>query len=163
MAEVHSDEFYYDSDIDWFYRVNGINIHVASMGHKLPRGYTDDMLKTVYAAVSKIDMAEWREEGGVWYNEELLRRWLRLEEANEIGRYLASFVVMARKGFYSFAPLTIDPMDEEYYLMAKPARYENNAIEGMPGKVIPPLNIDEVGALTAVPLVEWIDREWEER
>lgn len=163
MAEVHSDEFYHDSDIDWFYRVNGINIHVASMGHKLPRGYTDDMLKTVYAAVSGIEMAEWRVEGGVWYNEELLRRWLRLEEANEIGRYLASFVVMARKGFYSFAPLTIDPMDEEYYLMAKPARYEDKVIEGIPEKVIPPVNIDEVGAFTAVPLVEWIDRDWEER
>ena len=137
MAEVHSDEFYHDSDIDWFYRVNGINIHVASMGHKLPRGYTDDMLKTVYAAVSGIEMAEWRVE--------------------------ASFVVMARKGFYSFAPLTIDPMDEEYYLMAKPARYEDKVIEGIPEKVIPPVNIDEVGAFTAVPLVEWIDRDWEER
>lgn len=163
MAEVHSDSFYFDSDIDWFYRVNGINIHVASMGHKLPRDYTDEMLKTVYAAVSGIDMAEWREEGGVWYNEELLRQWLRLEEANEIGRYLASFVVMARKGFYSFAPLTIDPSDEEYYLMAKPVRYEDKEIAGIPTKDIPILNFEEVDAFMAVPLVEWINWEWNER
>lgn len=163
MAKVHSDEFYYNSDIDWFYRVNGINIHVASMGHKLPRDYTDEMLKTVYAVVSGIDMAEWQEEGGVWYNEELLRQWLRLEEANEIGRYLVSFVVMARKGFYSFAPLTLDPMDNEYYLMAKPARYEEKEIAGIPEKVIPPLYFDELEAFTGVPLVDWIDWEWNVR
>ena len=163
MAEVHSDEFYYDSDIDWFYRVNGINIHVASMGHKLPSDYTNEKLKTVYAAVSGIDMAEWRDEGGVWYNEELLRRWLRLEEANEIGRYLASFVVMARKGFYSFAPLTTDPMDEEYYLMARPARYEDKVIEGIPTTEMPQLNVEELEAFTAVPLVEWINWDRNER
>lgn len=163
MAEIHSDEFYYDSDIDWFYRVNGINIHVASMGHKLPRGYTDEMLKTVYASVSGIDMAEWREEGGVWYNEELLRRLLRLEDAYEIGRYLASFVVMARKGFYSFAPLTIDPTDEKYYMMAKPVSYEDKEIEGIPGNVIPPLNLEEIDAFTPVSLVQLIDWDWNER
>ena len=115
MADVnHSPDWYTNSDVDWFCRINGINVHVASMGRQLPDGVAATLPK-LYEHVSEIEMAEWRGAEGVWYNEELLKNWLSIEAPQRMARYLYSFVVMARKGFYSFAPITPDVTDDYYY------------------------------------------------
>ena len=150
--------YYANSDIDWFCRINGVNIHVASMGHDIPDS-VQNVLANIYPQVSAIDMAPWIGREGIWYNEEILRQWLRLEEPAMIARYLSTFTVMARKGFYSFAPLNIDPTDMDYYLMAKPALYQDFNIEGIVNRNVETFNIDEVNAFTAVPIVNLLSIE----
>jgi hypothetical protein len=65
MANVHhSPDWYANSDVDWFCRINGVNVHVASMGRQLPEG-VEETLPKLYEQVSEIDMAEWRGGEGV--------------------------------------------------------------------------------------------------
>lgn len=157
MADIHHfSEYWETSDVDWFCRINGVNIHVASCCHRVPEDVARSMSRT-YEQVAAIDMAEWRGKEKVWYNEELVRTWLNVEDPVRIARYLYTFVVMARKGFYSFAPLTMDETDGDYYMMAKPVVYEDRAVEGFPNYDVPWLNIAEVDPFTPVRLVEWID------
>ena len=150
----HTDAYYANSDIDWFVRLNGCNIHVASTGRMIPEKIVSS-LPEVYKQVSDIEMAPWSNEG-VWYNEKLLKSWLHLERDMEIARYLATFVVMARKGFYSFAPITFDATDDNYFLMAKPMPYVDRDIKGIVNGENTPFNINEVQEFTPVRLVEWI-------
>lgn len=152
----HSTDWYANSDIDWFCRINGINIHVASMGRQIPTRVAET-LPVLYEQVSEIEMAEWHGTESVWYNEELLREWLRIEEPLRMARYLYSFVVMARKGFYSFAPVTPDLTDDNYYLMAKPVVYEDRVLNGIVNKDYD-LDIEGVGPFTALPLMQIIER-----
>lgn len=117
-------------DIDWFCRINNVNIHVASRGRAVP----DIILRTLpnlRIEVSHKEMKTIENMGGIWYNRELIETWLELRDTVSIARYLCSFAVMARKGFYSFAPITFDPTDQDYYLMMKPERYEDFRLEGM--------------------------------
>ena len=73
MADVHhSPDWYANSDVDWFCRINGVNVHVASMGRQLPEG-VEETLPKLYEQVFEIEMTEWRGGEGVWYNEDLLR------------------------------------------------------------------------------------------
>lgn len=130
---------------------------MASMGHVIPERVMQS-LPAIYEKVSAIEMAAWTGRNGVWYNEELLRAMLRLESSVEMGRYLTTFVVMARKGFYSFAPLTIDPTDNDYYLMAKPTAYQDFALDGIVSKNEGHFDINEVGAHTAVQIVELVSQ-----
>ena len=154
MADVrHSPDWYANSDVDWFCRINGINIHVASMGRQLPEG-VEETLPKLYEQVSEIKMAEWRDGEGVWYNEKLLRTWLGMEEPQRMARYLYTFVVMARKGFYSFAPITPDVTDGDYYLMAKPKNYHDWALDDVLNKGLEFFNINDVKAFASVPIVE---------
>lgn len=155
MAE-HSPDWYANSDVDWFCRINGINVHVASMGRQLPEGIPES-LPRLYEQVSEIEMAEWHGTDGVWYNEELLRTWLGMEEPQRMARYLYTFVVMARKGFYSFAPITPDVTDGDYYLMAKPRNYEDRAFEGIVEREIEYLNFEDLDSFTPVGLVRLLN------
>lgn len=158
MADIrHTPDFYANSDIDWFCRINGTNIHVASMGREVP--YEIELtLPNLYEQVSKIEMAGWSGKGGVWYNEELLRKRLFLEEPKRIARYLYSFVVMARKGFYSFAPITTDVSDVDYYLMAKPITGVDRKLVGIIEKEIGWIDLGKIGAFDALSLGEIIKR-----
>lgn len=157
MADVHhSQDWYANSDVDWFCRINGVNVHVASMGRQLPEG-VEETLPKLYEQVSEIKMAEWRGSEGVWYNEELLRTWLGMEEPQRMARYLYTFVVMARKGFYSFAPITPDVTDGDYYLMAKLRNYEDRALEGIVEREIEYLNFEDLDSFTPVDLVRLLN------
>lgn len=159
MADVlHSPEYYANSDIDWFCRINGVNIHVASLGRQLPSGIAET-LSRLYEQVSEIEMAEWNRGEGVWYNEQLLRTWLGMEGSQHIARYLYSFVVMARKGFYSFAPITPDASDDNYYLMAKPSVYQDRVIEGIVSKNFDLFHFEQITPYTPVPLVWMFENE----
>ena len=157
MADVHhSQDWYANSDVDWFCRINGVNVHVASMGRQLPEGIPES-LPRLYEQVSEIEMAEWHGTDGVWYNEELLRTWLGMEEPQRMARYLYTFVVMARKGFYSFAPITPDVTDGDYYLMAKPRNYEDRAFEGIVEREIEYLNFEDLDSFTPGGLVRLLN------
>ncbi len=147
----HSPSWYANSDIDWFCRINDINIHVASMGRQLPEGI-EVTLPQLYEQVSEIEMAQWSGGEVVWYNEELLSAWLRIQSPQDMARYLYSFVVMARKGFYSFAPITPDVTDDGYYLMAKPRSYQDRELKGIFTKQCRNLDMTGIGWFDAVPL-----------
>lgn len=157
MSKYHHDAFYANLDIDWFCRINNVNIHVASMGRNIPSILSDKKLALIYEEVSAIEMVELNRDA-VWYNDELLRRKLQLEDVNSIGRYLSSFVVMARKGFYSFAPITVDPTDTKYYLMAKPIQNADRVINAIPVIDVPELDVREIDADTSIVLVELINQ-----
>ena len=157
MSKYHHDAFYANLDIDWFCRINNVNIHVASMGRNIPSIFSDKELALIYEDVSAIEMVEWNRDV-VWYNDELLRRKHQLEDVNSIGRYLSSFVVMARKGFYSFAPITVDPTDTKYYLMAKPIQNTDRVINTIHVIDIPELDVRGIDADTPVFLVELINQ-----
>ena len=103
-----------------------------------------------------MDMAEWRRAEGFWYNEELLRNWLHLDDSLKMARYLYTFIVMARKGFYSFAPVTFDQSDGDYYLMAKPQNQVDRQIEGLVSIVIPELRLEEIDSYSPVRLGDLI-------
>ena len=62
----HSEEFYANSDIDWFCELYGVNIHVASLGHIIPES-VEKTLPKVYGAVSAIDMIPWEGHNNIWY------------------------------------------------------------------------------------------------
>ena len=157
MAEInHTSAYYANSDIDWFCRLNGTNVHVASFGRVVPQS-VERTLPEVYPQVSEIEMAPWRGVEGVWYNERLVRTWLHIEDTKMIARYLSSFIVMARKGFYSFAPITFDPTDMDYYLMAKPAHYSDQEIRGIFTKEVPNICFNNIDAFTASKLTVWIE------
>lgn len=120
IQQIENDFLRYD--IDWFCRIGNANIHVASRGREVPTVILRN-LPTLYEAVSSIEMKTIENMGGIWYNNEIIENWLELRDSIAIARYLCSFAVMARKGFYSFAPITFDPTDYDYYLMMKPSNY----------------------------------------
>ena len=157
MANVnHTPGYFANSDLDWFCQINNVNIHVASMG----RPISDTIMNTlpiVYEHVSEIDMEEWKGTEEIWFNERLLEDWLHIEDTQKIARFLYSFVVMARKGFYSFAPITVDPSDGDYYLMAKPVNYVHREIRGIVGKLEPNLNLENIDSFTAVRIGDLIN------
>ena len=80
-----------------------------------------------------------------------------MEEPQRMARYLYTFVVMARKGFYSFAPITPDVTDGDYYLMAKPRNYEDRAFEGIVEREIEYLNFEDLDSFTPVGLVRLLN------
>lgn len=157
----HSDAYYLTSDIDWFCCINGINVHVASMGRKVPIAIETN-LDVIYEQVSRIPMADLNEY--FWFNRIIPEQWLMINETVEVARYLCSFSVMARKGFYSFAPITLDPTDEDYYLMAKPdPAFSRVTINGIRRIELPNLRLDLVDASQAVPLVKFIEERLKDK
>ena len=154
----HTPEYYATSDLDLFCRINGVNVHVSSMGRPISEAIMET-LPAVYEQVSMIEMAEWRGRYGVWYNEELLRHWLHIDDTQKIARYLYTYVVMARKGFFSLAPISFDQSDEDLFLIAKPMNYDDRVIEGITCINEPNLNIQDMGAFTSVRISDLFNRE----
>ena len=154
----HTPAYFSTSDIDWFCQINGFNIHVASMGRPIPEAIMNS-LPQVYEQVSMIEMEEWNGGEGIWLNDQLLRDWLQIEDPQKIARYLYTFVVMARKGFFSFAPITFDPSDGDYYLMAKPMNPVQRDIQGIVIKEGLNLNLQQVDHYSAVRIVDLINRQ----
>ena len=151
----HSDAFYLTSDIDWFCCINGVNIHVASMGRKVPEAIVQN-LDRIYEQVSRIPMADLNDN--YWFNRMIPEQWLLINETVEVARYLCSFSVMARKGFYSFAPITLDPTDEDYYLMARPDPTASSPqIDGICCIEMPDMRLEALDAFQAVPFVRNIE------
>ncbi len=157
----HSDAFYLTSDIDWFCCINGVNVHVASMGRMVPKAIEKN-LDVIYEQVSRIPMADLNEN--YWFNRMILEQWLMINETVEVARYLCSFSVMARKGFYSFAPITLDPTDDDYYLMAKPdPAIAHATVNDICSIELPNLQLNEFEAFQAVPLVRLIEERLKDK
>lgn len=139
--------YQYTHDIDWFCRVNEVPVHLASNGGILPqRSYTIKKLVALQHKVANmqqnfrcavnIEYLEDYLQRGEYYAEydEITREDLRLmlperfEITNEVSDlsnimllYSWSFIVMAKRGFYSF-----DRREEDglYHLVAWPVDYD---------------------------------------
>ena len=139
--------YQYTHDIDWFCRVNELPVHFASNGGILPqRSYTIKKLVALQHKVANmqqnfrcavnIEYLEDYLQRGEYYAEydEIAREDLRLmlperfEITNEVADlsntmllYSWSFIVMAKRGFYSF-----DRREEDglYHLVAWPVDYD---------------------------------------
>lgn len=147
-------------DIDWFCRINESNIHVASMGRVVPEVILHT-LPNLRQEISGIKMKTIDEIGGIWYNRDILETWRGLYDSASIARYLCSFVVMARKGFYSFAPFSFDPTDHDYYLMAKPVPYEDFNLNSIIEVHEPGLHFHEISSFRPINIPEIITRNFD--
>lgn len=121
--------YLHNHDIDWFCRVEGFYIHVASAGGWLPRHINDDeYLRNVQHRVAM--MPDVYSDEDIVYNEQAIRNVLGqdveqgkiYEEAR--AQYIESFTAMARKGFVSFDRTNIlDPDDNRYHVVCYPWTY----------------------------------------
>lgn len=143
-------------DIDWFCRVNGVYVHVASAGGSIPNMINDyDVLRPSQRTVAGLD--DINNDGEVYINEAFL---------NELGvnnkYYRQSFVNMAKKGFFSFDRTNIgNPTDDHYHLVAWP----NHLVEDVahiPEVVLRGLDFEDPTHLNNILLVEMIEFAWNE-
>lgn len=148
-------------DIDWFCRVDGIYIHVASAGGRVPQPINDDeYLRNVQHRVAM--MPDIYKDEDIVYNEQAIRS--VLDQDVELGKnyeearrqYIESFTAMARKGFVSIDRTNIlDSDDNRYHVVCYPWIYRmidgwnkniviyDNFIEDW-GEIVP-VEFDKVG------------------
>lgn len=153
-------------DIDWFCRVNGFYIHVASAGGWIPWHINDDeYLRNVQHRVAM--MPDVFKDEDIVYNEQAIRSVLGQDV--ELGKnyekarrqYIVSFTAMARKGFVSIDKTNIlDPDDNRYHVVCYPWSYrrvlENKNMDVM----IDNYFIDGWGEIIPVELYKVGEGEW---
>lgn len=122
-------------DIDWFMKINGTYIHAASAGGELPN-FVDDY-KTLRCAQKQVaKLPERYNNEDLVFNEQFIKDKLRdnikrlrehgydiveYDEESRFNNYVATFAVMARKGFVSFDRTNIyDIADNRYHWVARP-------------------------------------------
>ena len=125
----YSSSYLLNHDVDWFCRVDGLYIHVASTGGMLPKQVNDDeYLRNVQHRVAMMPDVFNDEE--IAYNEQAIRNVLRQDV--EIGKtyeearaqYIESFTSIARKGFVSIDRTNIlEPDDNRYHVVCYPWTY----------------------------------------
>lgn len=135
-------------DIDWFCIVNGIYVHLASVGGILPMSFRNrDTLRTLQHNVA---MAPYLfEEEDVVENEEFLNQ--RFAD-NPKGResYVVSFREMARKGFVSMDRTNLtDPYDNRYHIVCMPRNLDERSLQELD---VPVISNDERPELDLQPL-----------
>lgn len=115
----YPDIYLFNHDIDWFCKVNGVYIHVASAGGLLPSQINDDdSLKNAQYQVELLPDIYSDEE--IEYNEVAISNVLG-NDAKSRAQYIELFTAMARKGFASFDRTNIaDSLDNHYHLVCKP-------------------------------------------
>ena len=144
--------YQYNHDIDWFCRINGLPVHLASNGGVLPgRSYTiknlvalqhkvANMKQTFRCAVNSDYLLEYLKQGKYYAElENISEAGVRsllpesFEIANEVAKlsstlliYGWSFIEMAKRGFFSF-----DRREEDglYHLVAWPADFDKQSFE----------------------------------
>ena len=144
-SEIHT------RDIDWFFAINGIYVHVASAGGDIPNIVNDrSVLRPSQRVAEALDDINTDEE--VHVNEAFLRRMnVNLEH------YLPSFIRMAKKGFYSFDRTNVDnPEDDHYHLVAWPTHPVSN-VENIPVINSDRLDFDNPEMMSDIPLKEIIE------
>ena len=126
MAE-YSLDYLEAKDIDWFFRINDIYIHVASAGGKLPDFINNrERLRQIQKQVQSIIESISKE--ALEYNDGFLNGYL--ERMNELmpnenmdwrHEYLMSFEGFARRGFISIDRTNIeDSNDSLYHVVCRP-------------------------------------------
>lgn len=128
-------------DIDWFCNIDGIYVHAASAGGKLPDIVNDrKMLREVQLAV--YELKDIYEENQIVFNEDVIRKRLRdnierlaehnienieYNEEDSYKDYISTFAAMARKGFISFDRVNaFDITDNRYNWVARPFDFPNS-------------------------------------
>lgn len=117
----YRDSYIATRDIDWFFRLNGFPIHVASFGGMLPERVNDkEYLTDIQQRIANLDEMEGIEIG---INEAYVNRLFtnndNSQQAKE--RYLRCFAGFAKKGFFSFDKFNLnEPQDTRYVLIAWP-------------------------------------------
>jgi len=114
-------EYITTRDIDWFYRINHIWIHAASVGGELPNKVNDSIITSeIQHIVSNLPYIY--EQQQLYFNETFLQQRFEKRENDEaIYNYLSSFIDMARKGFSSFDRTNLyDISDNKYHLVVRP-------------------------------------------
>lgn len=145
-------DYQFTHDIDWFCKVNGNPVHLASNGGTLPhRSYTIKNLVALQHKVANMQqgfkcavnveyLEEYLQRGGYYselgnISQEELRERLpkRFEITSEVAElsntillYSWSFIEMAKRGFCSF-----DRREEDglYHLVAWPVDYDNHQFD----------------------------------
>lgn len=134
---IHTEEYYNTHDIDWFAIINGVVVHVASAGGLVPEAVKKNLLESA-AFVSRIALIE---EGRVstisdGFISERLGIELGHNDNNTLRQfdyditkrdaYLSSFLLMARRGLFSFDKTDInDPTDNHYHIVAWPSNEDD--------------------------------------
>ncbi len=136
MPRIYTESEVHTRDIDWFCAINGVYVHIASAGGRIPDLLNNRrVLRPIQRAVETLEDINTVEE--VHLNEDALRR---IDVNREY--YLPSFLRMARKGFYSFDRTNIgNPEDNHYHLVAWPTHLVND-VENMPTVNYPGLDFD---------------------
>lgn len=117
----YRDSYIASRDIDWFLKLNGIPIHVASFGGMLPEKVNDkEYLTDMQQRIANLDEMVGMEIG---INEDYVNSLFANNEnpQQSIERYLRSFAGFAKKGFFSYDKFNLnDPQDARYILIAWP-------------------------------------------
>ncbi len=121
----YSEIYLTNHDIDWFCNVNGIFIHVASAGGRIPDQINDD--ESLRKIQNKVELLEdIYTDDEIVYNEAAITNVLGVNNAKGRAQYIESFTAMARKGFASFDRTNIaDSDDKQYHLVCMPNSFEN--------------------------------------
>ena len=138
-------DYQFSHDIDWFCRINGVPVHMASNGGHLPNCYSIEQLVSLQHRVANLGN-NYRCAVNIDFLEDYLRQNNYLNNMGELSDeeyrlmlpaqfelsddirnlpkyilvYAWSFIEMAKKGFYSFdRGLNSDGVDI-YHLVARP-------------------------------------------
>ncbi len=143
--------YQYSHDIDWFCRINGIPVHLASNGGHLPSdSYTIDQLVALQHQVANLEpqyqcevntefLKSYLWQGDFYENMDNIKEeefLMMVPEGFEISRdiielprpmlvYCWSFIEMARRGFFSFDRNEMIGHEDTYHLVAWPKEYHN--------------------------------------
>jgi hypothetical protein len=131
----YDDNYLFAKDIDWFFRIDHVYIHVASAGGLLPEVINDrEKLRLYQRAVFLAPDKFTNEE--ILINQQFLNE--RFEE-NEVFEedddarlnYLRSFLAMARKGFVSMDRTNLEDLtDQTYHIVCMPSYLDD--VKGLP-------------------------------
>lgn len=133
-------EYMQSKDIDWFFNLNGVSIHVASAGSILPEVINDgETLERIQSEVANLPITHDGEE--IIYNDRFFQTYLQNLEGEyqeyqeeirypeyisieeRIERYRDSFREMTKRGFISLDRTNIDdPYDLTFHWVCRPLR-----------------------------------------
>lgn len=125
-----TDEYLLSNDIDWFFSINDVYIHVASAGGIIPEQINDkEKLRSIQRKVFNLPYIFNKEE--IIFNEIFLNsRFGNQIYEQQRTYYLRSFTDMAMKGFISMDRTNFSDFDDNrYHIVCMPKRFEQ--IEGL--------------------------------
>lgn len=156
-------------DIDWFIKIDGVYIHAASAGGELPNFVNDN--KTLRCAQKQVAiLLERYNNEDIVFNEQFIKDKLRgnikrlrehgydaveYDEETRYNNYIATFAVMARKGFVSFDRTNIhDITDNKYHWVARPKQLNDMGNLNIP-HILSVRNLSEIFIQNLKTQQEW--------
>lgn len=179
--QQYTKDYMQTHDIDYFCIINGVPVHIASEGGRIPdilnnKEILQEQCHWVYGLPDTYNNNEIQtndnkieeiiNDGGYEYLTELeLEQSKRHDIAKEM--YYSSFIKMAQKGFYSFGKSNPDnPEDPYYHIVARPQSFKRPASllssflesDYIQKISIPELDFDkDISSLVNLKLVELIE------